>query len=503
MSTLGQPIAPEWRQEVNRRLAEHKNRKVSNSDASAPVQPIAPGASRAAQAAARVAARYAQAKSYSQMQAEEARMAVRAAEIATQVALEAQSAAESALAGLHAASVEAPARPVAPVVTMSREAARQPEPPAPAEWEWRNDTLVPEQVANQPLDLHTGFYAEPYTATTIPETVAPAPLPEPPSGPVTSAKDGSGNLLHIRWEPDMPLREAATFASEPLDLSTEDWFTPAETAHNQHEPLEIEAHTIHANLIHFPRELVATRRMRPRLAEGITQPEQPGSQLSIFEVDPGSVQAGLTQIDLIQAETPDPTSYPDYAQPESHTEPASEPVAASQAVRQPAALPSVPWSTPVWHGMKLDAQAVPASAFSAQNKPALAGLNRRLMAGTVDIALVTAIASFLWFTMALGMASPLVPRTAELLGAGIFALAGLSYHAFFCLLSLRTPGMRYAGLSLCTFDDCIPSPEQMRRRLGAMTVSMLPLGLGMLWSLFDEDRLSWHDRYSQTYLRHS
>jgi uncharacterized RDD family membrane protein YckC len=63
--------------------------------------------------------------------------------------------------------------------------------------------------------------------------------------------------------------------------------------------------------------------------------------------------------------------------------------------------------------------------------------------------------------------------------------------------------MRYAGLSLCTFDDCIPTPEQMRRRLGAMTVSMLPLGLGMLWSLFDEDRLSWHDRYSQTYLRHT
>jgi len=504
LSTLGQPIAPEWRQEVNRRLAEHKNRKVNTSDASAPAQPIAPGASRAAQAAARVAARYAQAKSYSQMQAEEARMAVRAAEIATQVALEAQSAAESALAGLHAASIEAPARPAASVVTMPREATRQPAPSAPAEWEWTNDRLVSEPVANQPLGLNTGFSAEPYAETTAPEAVDPAPLPEPPSGPVTSAKDSSGNLLHIRWEPDMPLRETATSASEPLDLSTEDWFTPAETAHPQHEPLEIEAHTIHANLIHFPRELVATRRMRPRLAEGIAQPEQPGTQLSIFEVDPSSVQTGLTQVDLIQTETPAPGSFPDYAEPQSHAESAAEPVAASYTVRQPAA-PSVPWSTARWHGMKLDAQAVPASAaaLDAHNKPALAGLNRRLMAGTVDLALVTAIAAFLWLTMALGMAGPLVPRTAELLGAGLFALAGLAYHAFFCLLSLRTPGMRYAGLSLCTFDDCIPTPEQMRRRLGAMTVSMLPLGLGMLWSLFDEDRLSWHDRYSQTYLRHT
>ena len=503
MSTLGQPIAPEWRQEVNRRLAEHKNRKTGSSDTSTPAQPVAPGASRAAQAAARVAARYAQAKSYSQMQAEEARVAVRAAEIATQVALEAQSAAESALAGLHAASVEAPARPAAPVVTMPREATRQPEQSTSAEWEWSNDSLVSEPAADSSLDRYIDVSAEPYAQIAIPEAVAPVPLPEP-SGPVTSAKDSSGNLLHIRWESDMPLREAAKSASEPLDLSTEDWFTPAETVHTQHEPLEIEAHTIHANLIQFPRELVATRRMRPRLAEGIAQPEQSGTQLSIFEVDPSSIQTGLTQVDLVQTETPVPASYPDYAEPDPYAEQAAEPVAASHAVRPPAA-PSVSWSTPVWNGMKLDAQAVPATAgsFEAQKKPTLAGLNRRLMAGIVDLALVSAIAAFLWLTMALGMSVPLTPRTAEMLGAGIFALAGLAYHAFFCLLSLRTPGMRYAGLSLCTFDDCIPSPEQMRRRLGAMTVSMLPLGLGMLWSLFDEDRLSWHDRYSQTYLRHS
>jgi uncharacterized RDD family membrane protein YckC len=525
LSTLGQPIAPEWRQEVNRRLAEHKNRKTSASEPSVPAQAVAPGASRAAQAAARVAARYSQAKTYSQMQAEEARMAVRAAEIATQVALEAQSAAESALAGLHAASVEAPTRPAAPVVSMPRDAARQPEPPLPADWNWIDDSPAPESIPSAPAtdqfaDLKTEYVGAPSISPSLGEkegvaevSVAfAAPVPEPPSGPVTSAKDSSGNLLHIRWEPDMPLRNAGAKVSNsdlaPLDLSTEDWFTPAETAHTQHEPIEIEAHAIHANLIQFPRELVATRRMRPRLAEGIAQPEQAGTQLSIFEVDPSSVQVGL-----IETEAPAPISCPDYTEPESHAESAAasiaEPVAAaSRAVRQPAAQSvsqSVLWSTAEWHGMKLGAQAPSASAatLEARQKPALAGLSRRLMAGTVDFALVTAVAAFLWLTLALGMASPLVPRTAELLGAGLFALVGLAYHAFFCLLSLRTAGMRYAGLSLCTFDECIPTPEQMRRRLGAMTVSILPLGLGMLWSLFDEDRLSWHDRYSQTYLRHS
>jgi uncharacterized RDD family membrane protein YckC len=480
VSTLGQPIAPEWRQEVNRRLAEHKNRKANTSEASAPAHPVTPGSSRAAQAAARVAARYSKAPSYSQMQAEEARVAVRAAEIATQVALEAQSAAEFALAELHAASVEAPNRPSAAVVTMPVEKVRQPEPSAPAEWEW-SEQIVP-AVTAEPLK-HAAAH-EPEAVTT--------PASELPTGPVTSAKDSSGNLLHIRWQPDMPLRDTAASTSEPLDLSAEDWFTLGEISQPHHEPVEIEAHAIHANLIHFPRELVATRRMRPRLAEGLTQQEEPGTQLSIFEVDPSS----------IQTEAPAPNPYLDYAEPESHA--VAEPATASQAVRQSAQ--QVGWSTAEWHGMKLDAQAdraTSAGAVEAHKKPELAGLNRRFMAGTVDFTGVTAIAAFLWLTFALGMAHTLQPRTAELLGAGLFALAGLAYHAFFCLLSLRTPGMRYAGLSLCTLADCIPTQEQMRRRLGAMTVSMLPLGLGMLWSLFDEDRLSWHDRYSQTYLRHS
>lgn len=499
MSTLGQPITPEWRQEVNRRLAEHKNRKAGDSQPSAPAQPVTSGSSRAAQAAARVAARYSKAPSYSQMQAEEARVAVRAAEIATQVALEAQSAAESALAELHAASVEAPVRPPASVVTMPRDAVHQPE---PAGWEWTDHRPAPGSAADQ-FSAHAAQSITP--AVHVPAVIA-APAqqraPELPTGPITSAKDGSGNLLQIRWDPDMPLRETASASNPdlaPLDLSTEDWFTLAETPQLHHGPVEIEAHAIHANLIQFPRELVATRRMRPRLAEGAALSEQTGAQLSIFEVDPGSVQT--------EAPTPDP--YPNYAEPELHAQPATvpttEPVAASQAVRPPAAQ-SVAWSTAEWPGMKLDAQAAPARAAAfveEQDKLVLAGLNRRLMAGTVDFALVIAIAAFVWLTFALGMASSHEPRTAEILGVGLFALAGLAYHAFFCVLSLRTPGMRYAGLSLCTFDNCIPTPLQMRRRLGAMMVSMLPLGLGMLWSLFDEDRLSWHDRYSQTYLRHS
>jgi uncharacterized RDD family membrane protein YckC len=66
---------------------------------------------------------------------------------------------------------------------------------------------------------------------------------------------------------------------------------------------------------------------------------------------------------------------------------------------------------------------------------------------------------------------------------------------------MSTPGMMYAGISLCTFDEEFPTRTQLRDRLGALMVSVLPMGLGLAWSIFDEDHLSWHDRLSRTYQR--
>jgi hypothetical protein len=61
--------------------------------------------------------------------------------------------------------------------------------------------------------------------------------------------------------------------------------------------------------------------------------------------------------------------------------------------------------------------------------------------------------------------------------------------------------MKYARISLCTFDDQGPTKAHLRRRLAAMLLSVLPLGLGMAWAIFDDSHLSWHDRLSRTYLR--
>ena len=504
---------------MNRRLAEHKNRKGNASAENLPAQPAAPGNSRAAQAAARVAARFAKAPTYSQLQAEEARIAVREAEIATQVALKAQSAAETALAELHAATVE----PVhaEPAILIPFEAARAIEPVAQAyveqpavvhapEWDWATDQVVaghaaahePTAPVMEAVTVAEPVAVEPVAAPVIepkieariaePPAPAVAPVALPDNGPLTDAKASSGQVLQIRWEPDMQFRsEEREPEKESFELAAEDWWTAAEPVAAPDEPVHVEAHTIQANLIEFPRELIATRRIRPRNVEGPAD-VQSGTQLSIFEVDP----------ETIQTEAPAEAVAPVRSAAWTEAEPL---LSHAQAVAEPAAEASsqaADWSTPEWSGMKLGAQSRhEVAAPSLRDKLSLAPLHTRLMAGVVDTAVVVAVASFAWLTLALGMSHSLAPRLAEGMGAGAIVLVGLLYHAFFCMLAIPSLGMRYAGLSLCTFDNMFPTPEQLRRRFAAMALSMLPMGLGMAWSLFDEDHLAWHDRYSQTYLR--
>ncbi len=464
MSTVGQPqIEPSWKQEVNRRLAAHKNRKAASAEP-APAQPNKSPNSRAAETAARVAARYAKAPTYSQMQAEEARLAVRAAEIATQVALQAQAAAEDALAELHAATVEVPAR--GPAVVESIERARKPEPEIEPEAELELEPVV--FIEQEPMEVLTvessSLPFEPVILVAEPEQIEPAFIADP---------DLQKNLA-VRWDPDLPVlskeRKVAPPSQEPFELAAEDWWTPSEvSATLHHEPLEVaDSQPGHANLIEFPRELVATRKMRPRLAE----PEMPGSaevQLSIFEVDPHAVA----------------------------TEP--EPMEAEET-------PAARYSGAEWSGMELDShpaarETVAADTAREKDGPYLAPLGLRLMAGVVDSALILGAFFLSAMVAASHTTQPLLPKTVEVLAVVSLFLTGLLYHALFFSMGAPTPGMRYAGIALCTFENDVPSRAQLRRRMLAMLVSLLPLGLGMVWSVFDDDHLSWHDRISQTYLR--
>jgi uncharacterized RDD family membrane protein YckC len=78
---------------------------------------------------------------------------------------------------------------------------------------------------------------------------------------------------------------------------------------------------------------------------------------------------------------------------------------------------------------------------------------------------------------------------------------GMLYMVLFFTLAKATPGMKYARLEICTIAGNKANRAQRSRRMAALLVSMLPMGLGAVWAIFDGQHLSWHDRLSGTYLR--
>lgn len=419
MSTRSSQLVsePSWKEEVNRRIAAHQSRKGLSVVPEGSGHEEHSGVSdRAAKAAARVAARFSSAPSYADMQAAEARAALREAEVATRAALEAQAAAQAALAQFE---------------------------------------RIAEDRAEYEEERYEHLDHESATTLAAPhETAAEFYVPEPAALEDTSTHQ----KIADRPEIDLPVR------NDPAP----------EAAPNRHEvamPQTFEAQPIHANLIHFPKELVATRRLRPRLSAACAPSiEEEHGQLSIFEVDPSSIAIGPT----------------------------------ASVAEEIAPAPS--WSGPEWTNFDLDldredvreSDGEPPSIVS---RVELAPLELRCMAALVDFALIVGMTCAGVAGIAGHLPHGPAMKMAEIAGLAGLLLTGLAYHAFFLLVAMATPGMMYARIGLCTFDDERPTRTQLRGRLGALMVSLLPVGLGMAWAIFDEDHLSWHDRISRTYLR--
>jgi uncharacterized RDD family membrane protein YckC len=287
--------------------------------------------------------------------------------------------------------------------------------------------------------------------------------------------------------------DAATRTVDP----SETLFLDEEIAFRQapvFEPVEPTVE-IPANLIEFPRQLVAPRRARPRLAEGPLREEgetqHEASQLRIFEVEAEQISSAP----VVEAVAPEWTSILLDAQPRGAA--ALEYGAVNKAIDYSPADPLA--------AQHLKPTAETRHLYAVPFEVAPLGL--RAMSAAVDCCAV--LAAFLIFIAGVVLtASHFAPSglhislpSAALAAAATLIVLGLLYQLLFFTLSNATPGMRYARIGLCSFSDDNPTRSEMRRRIFALVLSAAPLGLGLLWSLLDDDRLSWHDRTSRMYQR--
>jgi hypothetical protein len=227
----------------------------------------------------------------------------------------------------------------------------------------------------------------------------------------------------------------------------------------------IDTQPIPGNIIEFPRQLVAPRKARPRLAEGPLREEfEPLPQMRIFEVE------------------------------------------AEQISVEPAPTESA--AAPEWQSLQLDATSAQSLPFERPLEfaiaPQTAPLQLRVMAAMVDACCVVAsfaglAAAAAWASHARFQALPL-PLVAGSV-AGVLFTIFLIYKMMFFTLGEATPGMRYARIGFCTFADSNPTRKAMRRRVLASLLAACPIGLGIMWALLDSERLGWHDRMSRMYPR--
>ncbi len=419
------------REQVAERVAAHRARRgrSTTSGSVTPIAPPTPVKARAARIAAAVAERYAHSQSYRAFLAAEAERAIREAEAAAEVA------------------------------ALSARAVAEAQNQLLFELDQIKTEEAPESVTHPPA-----------TAKAAPQEPAPS----------TAAQGGLTVRLAEEVElAPMPLTAARAVYEQPVLDEDEAQALDEEIAFRQNPVLDEPPTDIPANLLEFPRQLVAPRKARPRLAEGplredVTETHD-AAQLRIFEVEASQI----SHAPAIESAVAEWSSIVLPAQP-----------AAAIAVEAVESRETAPYAVP--------------------HVPQTAALGLRLMAGIVDSCIVLAGELAFVATSALvinkltataPLATHLSPQMAAVGAVGVFVFFTLLYQTLFFTFSECTPGMRYARIGLCTFSDDNPTRRQMRRRIFACVLAACPLGLGYLWAMLDEDGLGWHDRISRMYQR--
>jgi uncharacterized RDD family membrane protein YckC len=124
----------------------------------------------------------------------------------------------------------------------------------------------------------------------------------------------------------------------------------------------------------------------------------------------------------------------------------------------------------------------------------------RMLAAAIDFGMVTVVAGVIGVLMAFGSGG------AFMIGPPLYWFGGLAlgfaviYKVFWAAIETDSPGLRWCQLKLLHFDGRDPSRSERMERIAWSGLSIMAGGLGLVWSMVDEESLSWHDHSSKTFL---
>jgi uncharacterized RDD family membrane protein YckC len=122
----------------------------------------------------------------------------------------------------------------------------------------------------------------------------------------------------------------------------------------------------------------------------------------------------------------------------------------------------------------------------------------RMIAGLLDWSMVIiAYGLFLGVYRLLG-GEFVLNRLNIVMLAAVLPLLGFVYGGMWAWARRETAGMKWTGLRLLTFDGFPPDGRQRLSRLAGSALSTMT-GIGLLWSLVDEESLGWQDHISRTF----
>ena len=130
----------------------------------------------------------------------------------------------------------------------------------------------------------------------------------------------------------------------------------------------------------------------------------------------------------------------------------------------------------------------------------VATLAERRTAGALDAAfLVATFAGFLFLFRSL-VGHVELEKFSAVVYLAAFYLFYAQYFFLFTVFAGATPGMQLRELTIVRLDGTLPDTRQLMWRSFGYLLSAATGMLGFIWSVWDEDRFTWQDRISQTYI---